>query len=245
LPLLRADDISVRFGGVQANTDVTVTVEEGQIAGLIGPNGAGKTTLFNVLSGLNTPTSGRVWFSERDISDVPAFKRSRLGMARTFQRLEVFGSLSAFENVLVGAEISKRWRKDATDPATTAEEIVERVGLNDVRDVRVDALSTGHCRLVELGRALASHPKLILLDEPSSGLDESETGFFGDLLLEEAARGVGMLLVEHDVDLVMRVCANIHVLEFGRVIAVGSPKEIQADPRVRAAYLGEDDEEVA
>jgi branched-chain amino acid transport system ATP-binding protein len=245
LPLLQVDEVSVRFGGVMANQGVNLHADAGRITGLIGPNGAGKTTMFNVITGLQDPTEGRVLVDGKDVTALKPHKRARLGLARTFQRLEVFGSLSARDNVLVAAEIRKRWARDGSDPKAVAEEVLERVGITHVAAERVDAMPTGMARLVELARALAARPRLLLLDEPGSGLDESETEGFGDLLLDLAREGLGMLLVEHDVDLVMRVCDLIFVLDFGRIIAVGTPTEIQQNPDVQAAYLGAEDPDEA
>ncbi|MCU1460883.1 MAG: ABC-type branched-chain amino acid transport system, ATPase component [Acidimicrobiales bacterium] len=241
MPLLQVDEVSVRFGGVMANQGVNLHADAGRITGLIGPNGAGKTTMFNVITGLQDPTEGRVLVDDKDVTALKPHKRARLGLARTFQRLEVFGSLSARDNVLVAAEIRKRWARDGSDPKAVAEEVLERVGITHVAGERVDAMPTGMARLVELARALAARPRLLLLDEPGSGLDESETEAFGGLLLDLAREGLGMLLVEHDVDLVMRVCDLIFVLDFGRIIAVGTPTEIQHNPDVQAAYLGAED----
>lgn len=245
MPLLQAEQINVTFGGHRALVDVDVDAEAAQVTGLIGPNGAGKTTCFNVLSGLQPPDSGRVILDADDISSVPAFKRGRLGMARTFQRIEVFGSLTVFENVLVAAEIRRRWARrakdgarDDTDARDESNEIVDLVGLRKVADHRVDSIPTGLARLTELARALATRPRLVLLDEPSSGLDDEESDAFGELLIALAKRGLAILLVEHDIDLVMQVCDRIHVLEFGRIIAKGTAKEIRNDPEVQAAYLG-------
>jgi branched-chain amino acid transport system ATP-binding protein len=241
LPLLQAKDVNVTFGGHHALVDVSLDADAGRITGLIGPNGAGKTTLFNVLSGLLPPDSGHVIFGGEDISSVPAFRRGRLGMARTFQRIEVFGSLTVFENVLVAAEIRRRWSRETRengDPRREAEEIVDLVGLGRVHDQRVDSIPTGLARLTELARGLATHPRLMLLDEPSSGLDDEESDAFGALLLRLAKQGLGILLVEHDIDLVMNVCDHIHVLEFGQIIARGTPKQIRSDKRVQKAYLG-------
>jgi branched-chain amino acid transport system ATP-binding protein len=242
LPLLQADEINVTFGGHHALVDVSLDANEGEVTGLIGPNGAGKTTCFNVLSGLQAPDSGRVHFDGEEISSVPAFKRGRLGMARTFQRIEVFGSLTVFENVLVAAEIRRRWTrgsKDERDAREEADEIVDLVGLRKVADQRVDSIPTGLARLTELARGLATRPRLVLLDEPSSGLDDDESDAFGELLIDLAKkRGLAILLVEHDIDLVMQVCDRIHVLEFGQIIANGTAKQVRNDKRVQKAYLG-------
>ena len=240
MPLLQVDEVTVRFGGVTALEAVTMDADGGYVTGLIGPNGAGKTTLFNVITGLQDPTRGRVRIDGKDAAR-RAHVRARAGVARTFQRLEVFGSLTARENVLVAAEIRRRWARDKSKPRDVAEELIDRVGIREFADERGDNLPTGRARLVELARALATQPRLLLLDEPGSGLDTNETEAFGQLLLDLAADGLAILLVEHDVELVMRVCARIHVLDFGRVIAQGTAQEIQADPRVQAAYLGEDD----
>ncbi|HEX2738178.1 MAG TPA: ABC transporter ATP-binding protein [Acidimicrobiia bacterium] len=238
MPLLSIEDATVTFGGLHALEGVNLEVEAGRVGGLIGPNGAGKTTLFNVITGLQDTSRGRVTLDGRDISKLHTHERARLGLARTFQRLEVFGSLTAKENLLTAAEIRKSWARDRSDTPAVAEEILDRVGLRDVADEQVDKLPTGMARLVELGRALATRPKVLLLDEPSSGLDERESVVFGDLLLALAAEGLAILLVEHDVQLVMTVCRHIHVLDFGMIIASGSPDSVQRDPHVQAAYLG-------
>jgi branched-chain amino acid transport system ATP-binding protein len=231
-------NVSVRFGGINAVSDVNLQALPGRITGLIGPNGAGKTTTFNVITGLQTPTSGRVLIGGADVSKLPPHKRARLGVARTFQRLEVFGSLTVYENILAAAEFHRSWSNDLTAPRQVADEIVTRVGLGSVTGNRVDALPTGLARLVELGRALATRPRLLLLDEVGSGLNHDETGALGDLMVDLACDGMAILLVEHDVELVMRVCTTINVLDFGRLIATGTPREIQQDPAVQAAYLG-------
>jgi branched-chain amino acid transport system ATP-binding protein len=241
-PVLEVADVSVRFGGINAVSDVAFTALSGQITGLIGPNGAGKTTTFNVITGLQQPTSGRVFIGGKDVSGLPPHKRARLGIARTFQRLEVFGSLTVYENILAAAEFRRSWSGDRTPPRQVAAEIVGRVGLGTVADARVDALPTGLARLVELGRSLATRPRLLLLDEVGSGLNHDETEALGDLMLALAQDGVAILLVEHDVELVMRVCTRIYVLDFGRLIAAGTPSEIQHDAAVQAAYLGVDEE---
>jgi branched-chain amino acid transport system ATP-binding protein len=243
--VLDVENVSVRFGGVQALDDVTLHADGGQVTGLIGPNGAGKTTLFNVITGLERPSQGSVRIAGRDVTRTAPHRRARLGLARTFQRLEIFGSLSARNNVLAAAEFRKGWARDDSDPKRVTEEVLDRVGLRAVANERVDALPTGTARLVEVGRALATHPRLLLLDEPGSGLSHDETAALGDLLIELVRDGTAILLVEHDVDLVMRVSSYVHVLDFGRIIASGTPSDVQRDPAVQAAYLGADTSDMA
>lgn len=235
---LEVANVEVRFGGVTALRGVDLTADGGTVTGLIGPNGAGKTTLFNVVTGLCKAHSGRVLLDGEEIGNLAPHRRARMGIARTFQRLEVFGSLTVRENILVSAEIRRRWARDGSRPREVAEELLAEVGLAHLADVRADTLPTGMARLVEVGRALATRPRVLLLDEPSSGLDDRESDELGDLLHRFTQRGVAVLLVEHDVELVMSVCSLVHVLDFGRVLAVGTPSEVQSDPEVRAAYLG-------
>ena len=239
-PVLEAIGVSVRFGGLQALDQVDLTALPVEITGLIGPNGAGKTTLFNVITGLERPTAGRVLIAGQDVGRMSPYRRARLGIGRTFQRLEVFGSLSVHDNILAAAEFRKGWSRDGSKPKDVAREVIERVGLTDVTESRVESLPTGHARLVELGRALATRPRLLLLDEPGSGLNSEETESLGELLTELAGEGTAILLVEHDMELVMRVCHRIYVLDFGKIISVGTAAEVQADRAVQAAYLGTD-----
>jgi branched-chain amino acid transport system ATP-binding protein len=239
--LLRTADVVVRFGGIHALNSVDLEVDAGVVTGLIGPNGAGKTTLFNVISGLQTPTRGRVYLDGKDITSKPVHQRARLGLARTFQRLEIFGSLTVRDNVRVAAEVRRRVTRQRLDTGELAQQLMERVGIAHLADQRADTLSTGQARLTELARALATTPRLLLLDEPGSGLDSSESDEFGRLLIDLAADGLGVLMVEHDMELVMKVCSHIHVLDFGVKIAEGTAGQIRADPAVQAAYLGADD----
>ena len=234
--MLEVREVSVRFGGHMAVARADLTVPAGEITGLIGPNGAGKTTLFNVITGLQVPTDGSVHLDGQDITRVPAHRRARMGVARTFQRLELFGSLSVRDNVLTAAELNRTSGRSASDET---DELLARVGLTSQADQRADALSTGNARLVELARAMACRPAVLLLDEPASGLDEHETERFAEVLQELATEGLAILIVEHDVPLVMRICRQITVLDLGVVLAVGSPTEVQQDERVVAAYLGQ------
>jgi branched-chain amino acid transport system ATP-binding protein len=235
--LLEVRDVSVRFGGVSALSNLSFDVPVGEVTGLIGPNGAGKTTCFNVITGLQSPNSGRVFLDGADITRARPYKRARLGVGRTFQRLETFRTLTARENVLLGSEMSRRRR--AVGAGLSVDDIIEQVGIGAVADECVETLPTGTQRLVELGRALATSPRIVLLDEPSSGLDDDETATLGALLVELAARGLAVLLVEHDMRFVMSTCHMINVLDFGQIIATGTPEAVQQNPAVRAAYLGE------
>jgi branched-chain amino acid transport system ATP-binding protein len=235
---LEVRDVTVRFGGNVALDQVSLSAEPGCVTGLIGPNGAGKTTLFNVITGLLGPNSGKVELDGSDVTRLNPTKRARRGLARTFQRLELFSLLTVRENIRVAADIRKGWSRDKSNPAEVVEQIIERVGLGAIAEARVDSLPTGQCRLVELGRSLATKPKVLLLDEPASGQDETETEQFAALLRELADEGMVVVLVEHDVQLVMKICRTVHVLDFGQVIAVGTPAEIQTNEAVLAAYLG-------
>ena len=235
--MLRVDDIEVRFGGVRAVQGLSLEAPAGRVTGLIGPNGAGKTTLFNVITGLQKPTGGTVHLGDRDITRTSTARRAKAGLARTFQRLEVFGSLSVHENVQLAAELHQGLLRKGSATAT-ASALLDRVGLGGFADQPAGILPTGMARLLELARALAGRPTVLLLDEPGSGLDEGECHALGSLLLSLARDGVGVLLVEHDMELVMRVCEHVYVLDFGQLLAEGTPAEVSADAAVQTAYLG-------
>ena len=238
MALLEVRGVNVRFGGNHAVRDVDLDVEAGRITGLIGPNGAGKTTTFNVITGLQEAT-GSVRLDGEDIGGLAPHQRARRGIARTFQRLEVFGSMTAYENVLTAAEIHRSWSHgDKPDARALTEEVLDRFWIRSVANDRVDSMPTGLARLVELGRALATRPRLLLLDEPASGLDESESDTFAELLFALASDGMAILMVEHDMPLVMKVCEWIHVLDFGAILAVGTAADIQQNELVLNAYLG-------
>jgi branched-chain amino acid transport system ATP-binding protein len=244
LALLEVRDVRVAFGGIIAVDDCSLELDAGRVQGLIGPNGAGKTTTFNVVTGLQAPTSGSVWLDGEDLTTVAPHERARRGLARTFQRLEVFGSLSVRDNVQVALEIREGWGSESGGSTRhAAERLLDRVGIRSFADQPADAVPTGIARLTELARALAIAPRALLLDEPSSGLNEEETHALGELLIRLADEGVAVLMVEHDVDLVMRTCSWIDVLDFGRIIASGPPEQIREDPDVQAAYLGAEVEE--
>jgi branched-chain amino acid transport system ATP-binding protein len=238
LPELRAQHVRVRFGGIQALSDVDLVVRSGTVAGLIGPNGAGKTTMFDVMSGLRAPTSGKVRLGDRDITRLPPYRRARLGIARTFQRLEVCGTLSVYENVQMAAEVMRSRLPEGIRPRDRASELVELVGLERVAEEPADAIPTGQARLVEVARALAISPTFLLVDEPSAGLNAAETASLGRVFTRLAGDGLGILLVEHDMSLVMDVCQDLTVLDAGTVVARGEPETVRQDPAVQEAYLG-------
>jgi branched-chain amino acid transport system ATP-binding protein len=247
-PLLAAQGLTIRFGGLVALDKVDLEVAPSGITGLIGPNGAGKTTLFNVITGLLQPTAGTVRYDGHDIVRWSPQRRGRAGMARTFQRLDLFVGMSVRDNLRASWEASVPggvFGRHAREGATLVDAVIARLGLGDVADRRAGTLPTGIGRMVELGRALCTRPRLLLLDEPSSGLDGSETVRFRDLLLEITQTeqhdrpAPAVLLVEHDVRLVMEVCQQITVLDFGQQIASGTPQQVRHDPAVISAYLGE------
>ncbi|MHB8341788.1 MAG: ABC transporter ATP-binding protein [Mycobacteriales bacterium] len=249
---LIVESVTQRFGGLVAVNDVSLTATPGQVTALIGPNGAGKTTLFNCLTGNLTPASGRILIGGLDLTGRPPAARAGAGLGRTFQRLEVFTGMTVFENLQVAAEAGQTARgrrglvalRHRDDPAICREvwATLEFLGLAGVANERAGNLSTGVLRLVELGRVLCTRPKVVLLDEPGSGLDSAETELLQGLLRELAQGGLSILLVEHDVDLVMALSATIYVMDFGSVIASGSPAEIRGSDVVRQAYLGVSDD---
>jgi branched-chain amino acid transport system ATP-binding protein len=240
---LQVRGVCVNFGGVAALTDVSLDVPESSITGLIGPNGAGKTTLFDVITGMRRPNRGAVTFNGRDLRGMSPYRRSRLGLGRTFQRLELFGTLTVRENVRVAASVGRRrerrspgTRHESVDELT--ESLLRRVHLEDAADARADTLPTGTGRLVELARALAVHPTTMLLDEPASGQNPAETSRFGAILRSLSSDGLAVLLVEHDMELVMSVCDTVFVLVQGSILCAGTPGEIHRNPAVAEAYLG-------
>jgi branched-chain amino acid transport system ATP-binding protein len=248
--LLESTGICKRFSGITALDDVSIRVEPGEAVGLIGPNGAGKTTFFNCLLGMLRSDRGRVTFNGRDITHMPVYKRARLGFGRTFQRVELFTGMTVRDHLLV-AERSRlgtgRLWKDmlnlagpTADERRRADHTLDLLGLTDVAEEPIEALSLGRARLVEVGRALMTEPLLLLLDEPSSGLDQSETmELVGTLRTVEREHGTAILLVEHDVEMVQAFASRLYVLDFGVIIASGPTAEVMDDDAVRKAYLGE------
>ncbi len=253
-PRLACMGVTMRFGGLVAVNDVDLAVPSATIVGLVGPNGAGKTTLFGVLSGLLRPSEGKVFIDGYDVTGTRPQIRAARGLARTFQHPELFSGLTVRDNLVLAHRArhakSKIWSDFFTmgslRPSTTTEkevvdQLVDLLGLDPIANLPALGLPLGMARLVELGRALASSPTVLLLDEPSSGLDSAESAQLQSTLRRVATeRAISVLLVEHDVELVMRLCAAIYVLDFGALIASGSPREIQANPAVQAAYLGQE-----
>lgn len=247
---LAASAVTVRFGGLTALDAIDLDVAPATTVGLVGPNGAGKTTLFNVMSGLLMPNEGNVSLAGRDVTRLSPPARARRGLARTYQRSELFSELTVRENLVLAYRARRRRhhltldllglgrRHDAQEDATV-DGLLDSLGLGEVAGQLADALPLGTGRLVEVGRALAAEPDVVLLDEPSAGLDEHETELLADAL-RRARHGstVAFLLVEHDVDLVLGLSDHVYVLDFGRCIASGAPDGIRSDPAVRAAYLG-------
>ena len=255
--VLRTDHVLQQFGGVIAVNDLNIEVREHEIIALIGPNGAGKTTAFNDITGVYKPTQGRVLYTDKQGREVDITGRkpsdiAKLGVARTFQNIRLFKDLSVYENVLIATHLHLRsnflaamfrlpwYRKEENRMHTTAERLLKEVGLWEVRGEKASSLPYGRQRYLEIIRALATDPKLLLLDEPAAGMNPTETAELLSCINTIRDRfGVAILLIEHDMSLVMNVCERIQVIDYGKTIASGLPEEIANNPKVIAAYLGE------
>ena len=248
MTLLETKGLTVTYGGLNANDNIDITVEPGKLTGLIGPNGAGKTTFIDAITGFTKPSAGTIDFDGTEINDVSPNARAHLGLSRTFQSLELFEDLTVRDNLLVAAERPK-WYSTIVDvfhpgraDAALQEQVdwaLDIIGLENVADRLPSDLSHGQRKLVGVSRALASRPKLILLDEPAAGLDTTESQVLGSHLRQFLTRDITVFLIDHDMGLVLNVCDYIYVLDFGRIIAQGTPAQVRANPAVIGAYLGE------
>jgi branched-chain amino acid transport system ATP-binding protein len=244
------DKVAKRFGGVVAAEDVSMAVPPGRITGLIGPNGAGKTTLVNLITGMLPLTAGRITFGGRDITEASAHEISRAGFARTFQNIRLFKEASVVDNLLIGFHKNESTslaatlfglpsaRRETAEIRERAQNLLRRFDMARYADFPAGSLAYGHQRRVEMMRALASEPKLLLLDEPVAGMNDVEAGELGDIFKRVAAEGTGVLLIEHNIRFVTKLCERIYVLDNGRIIADGSPAAVVANPAVITAYLG-------
>jgi branched-chain amino acid transport system ATP-binding protein len=253
--MLEIDGLSKSFGGVQALTDVSFAVAAGEIVGLIGPNGAGKTTCFNLINGLLPPSAGGIRLGGTDMVGLPPYRRAHLGLARTFQNIQLFGGMTVLENVLTGYHLHQQVgvltallplpavSRAQAENRRRGLELLDLVGLGGKADEPAESLAYGDQRRLEIARALAQQPQLLLMDEPAAGLNPRETEELMALMEKLLPLGITLLVIEHDMTLVMGLCHRIVVLDHGQVIAAGAPGEIRRDPRVIEAYLGREEDE--
>lgn len=255
--ILETRDIGIQFGGLKAVDNVNFKAEEGEITALIGPNGAGKTTLFNLIAGFYQPTSGKVYFKGQDITSLKPYQRTRIGLARTFQNINLFKDMSVMDNALVGQHCRMTYdpitamlslpakRKQEKQSREEIMKILDFMGLANVANEKAGSLSYGMQKNLEIARAMATRPELLLLDEPASGLNTQELDQLSQRVLRMRDMGITVVLIEHKMDVVMNISHNIMVLNFGECIAFGTPEEISANQQVIEAYLGKEDEEDA
>lgn len=258
MAFFQIEGLTKRFGGLTAIDNFNLEMEEGELVGLIGPNGAGKTTVFNVINGIYKPTSGKVSFKGNDITGFPPHKVAQMGMGRTFQNIRLFSNLTVFENVRIACHLmagynvahallrtGKQRREDA-EISKRVHTLLELVGLEDRWNEKAKNLPYGHQRKLEIARALALNPSLILLDEPAAGMNPQESAELVEFIKQIRKQfSLTIFLIEHHMDVVMEICERIYVMNFGRTIAIGAPEEIQNNPDVIEAYLGEPEEETA